>query len=130
MIKNRQKELMHRLLNDGNWEEVFKYTQSPDVVLGDNCSNNGFDRTDVKKVLAMDDGDNDGPDWVGVFYLKDKRWACVRAGCDYTGWGCQEDGSSNISSSLKKLVQFGLSSDERKRLNLVTGSDAAEEILI
>lgn len=45
-----------------------------------------FSRCDVAEVLASVNGENDGPDWVGVFRLKDERFATVTGGCDYTGW--------------------------------------------
>ena len=45
-----------------------------------------FTREDVVEVLAIDDGENDEADWVGMFALADGRYAYVEAGCDYTGW--------------------------------------------
>lgn len=40
----------------------------------------------VAEVIASADGENDGPDWVGIFRMTDGRFAKVFAGCDYTGW--------------------------------------------
>ena len=42
----------------------------------------------VAKVIAADEGERDGRSWLGVFEMKDreKGFAVVRAGCDYTGW--------------------------------------------
>jgi hypothetical protein len=51
-----------------------------------NCDDSPFSRSDVIEILAAEDGENDGPDWVGVFRLRDGRYASVSAGCDYTGW--------------------------------------------
>lgn len=41
----------------------------------------------VARVVATANGEADGDDWLGVFEMKDGRFAVVRAGCDYTGWG-------------------------------------------
>lgn len=84
-------------LDNYDWEEVFKYAEpkiceaghhhGPTNVLFSNVSTDAFTRGEVETIIAMVDGENDGPDWVGVFRLKDGRFACIRAECDYTGWG-------------------------------------------
>lgn len=79
---------MLAVLNDYDWEQVFKYCTSPTYERG--CAEvdtSGFTRDDVTKVHALVAGDNDGPDWVAVMELSDGRFAYVSAGCDYTGWG-------------------------------------------
>jgi hypothetical protein len=88
---------------DGCWLEVFKYAgtsageysdpPSPPenvktgAVIGVHVDVSPFGIHDIKELLGSVEGDNDGPDWVAVMELKDGRFACVRAGCDYTGWG-------------------------------------------
>ena len=73
-------------LNNYDWEEVFKYA-TPSPVFGAEVSGEPFQRDDVKRIIAMVDGENDGPNWVGVFELNDGRFASISAGCDYSGWG-------------------------------------------
>jgi len=81
-----------------DWQHVFAYAGEPDA--GDGSANikraadhlpdvslEPFSRWDVARVVAMEDGDNDGPDWVCVGELKDGRYFAINAGCDYTGWG-------------------------------------------
>lgn len=46
-----------------------------------------FALTDVVEVIAAKAGENDGPNWVGVFRLHDGRFIALTAWCDYTGWG-------------------------------------------
>ena len=91
------------LLDYSDWEEVFKYAQpehtchkcgneehrvyGPEPVICSIVDTSSFTREDVDMIIGMVDGENDGPDWVGVFLLKDGRYASIRAGCDYTGWG-------------------------------------------
>jgi hypothetical protein len=70
-----------------DWEEVFKYAQPTIAVPGSTVSTADFTREDVVEILGIANGDNDGPDWVGVFRLSDGRVGAVIAGCDYTGWG-------------------------------------------
>jgi hypothetical protein len=84
-------------LENYDWEEVFKYAtphmceagheHGPESVLF--CKPvpvTAFTRDDVRRIISMVDGENDGPEWVGVFELNDGRFACIRAGCDYTGF--------------------------------------------
>lgn len=77
---------------DYNWHEVFKYADGRDstptaVQFGSAVSTDPCLLKDVVEVVSYEDGDNDGPDWVGVFKMNDGRYLAVRAGCDYTGWG-------------------------------------------
>ena len=66
-----------------DWPEVMKYAVGK------------FTFQDVERVIYTVDGDNDGPDWMGVFALKNGSFGVVHAGCDYTGWGCQEGGGAD-----------------------------------
>jgi len=83
-------------LDDYDWEEAFKYgnpsvcekghTHGPAAVIGDDVSTASFSREDVVRIIAAEEGQNDGESWVGVFQLRDGRFASLRAWCDYTGW--------------------------------------------
>jgi hypothetical protein len=86
---NERKEIkMLSELDDWDWAEVFKYADPERVITApESLSISRFERDGVKRVIAMESGDNDGPEWVGVFELWDGRFASIRAGCDYTGWG-------------------------------------------
>lgn len=44
------------------------------------------DIEDIKLELT---GENDERDWHWIVSLKDKRFAYIAGGCDYTGWDCQ-----------------------------------------
>lgn len=82
------------LLADENWACVFaddgnrsdgnctKYVESADETPVDPAPT----RTDVAQVLALRDGEEDGPDWLGAFLLADGRFLYARGGCDGTGW--------------------------------------------
>lgn len=73
---------------------------------------------DVKRIIGMVDGMNDEESWVGVFELHDGRFVSISAGCDYTGWGCQEGGSSQVAASEEEIIRFGLTDEERERLGI------------
>ena len=85
------------ILDDHNWKEVFKYAQphgcgaehqhGPEAIICSTVNTDPFEREDVAFVIAMVNGENDGPSWVGAFRLNDGRYVSIRAGCDYTGWG-------------------------------------------
>jgi hypothetical protein len=103
---------MHTALDNYDWAEVFKYAGGkanewsegvgpPGACLGFTGSVEACEREDVAEIIAMQDGANDGPDWIGVFRMKDGRFLAVRAGCDYTGWGCGEGGSSQVAGTLE-----------------------------
>lgn len=76
-------------IDDYDWKHIFEeYASSPEPVQGDDAvSLDSFAREDVAEVLASDDGENEGPNWIAVVRLKDGRFAALSAGCDYTGWG-------------------------------------------
>lgn len=42
---------------------------------------------DIIEILATKAGANDGPDWHWIVMLANGKFAYIRAGCDYTGWG-------------------------------------------
>ena len=101
-----------------DWREAFKYADAPQPCAGFDGPTTIAAIDDVAEVVASDDGENDGPDWVGVFRLRDGRFLFLTAGCDFTGWGCQEGGSSWVAADLEALAQFGLTDDARSRLSL------------
>ena len=84
-------------LNTYDWKEAFKYaaphkcedghSHGPESVIVADVSTDAFTREDVEEIIALEEGENDGEAWVAVFKLKDGRFACLRAWCDYTGWG-------------------------------------------
>jgi hypothetical protein len=87
-------------LESYDWSEAFHYADSPCVsecnkkclkkhvhpVIFSKVSATGFSREDVDIILSMVLGVPDEDSWVGVFKLKDGRFASLEAGCDYTGW--------------------------------------------
>lgn len=77
-----------------------------------------FNRRDIRHIIGISDGENDGADWIAVFLLWDGRYVFVSAGCDRTGWDCQSGMRAFVSDRLHTLAQFGMSPDERIRLGL------------
>lgn len=104
----------------GNEPEYSTAYNNPAVsaAAGSNASADPFQRVDVAEVIATADGANDEAAWLGVFRLKDGRFAFLSASCDYTGWDCQSGGHAIVSHDLQHLVQFGLGYEDRARLNL------------
>lgn len=39
-------------------------------------------------LLLVQQGDNEGPDWIWLISLDDDTYWWLRGGCDYTGWDC------------------------------------------
>jgi len=95
---------MFSILDDSDWKEVFNYAQPTHIchkchnkehrvggpeatICSPDIDTSPFTREDVEVIIGMVNGENDGPNWVGVFLLKDGRYVSITAGCDYTGWG-------------------------------------------
>lgn len=78
------------LRNSYDWQRVFTYAAKCDGTIAPNGAKtpaeDGFTFDDLAEVVATVDGENDGVSWIGVFRLRDGRFAYVEAGCDYTGW--------------------------------------------
>ncbi len=103
---------MKEELNSYDWEEVFKYA-GPDLATGATCSADAFSREDVAELRHCTEGENDEASWRCAGILRDGRAFYIEAWCDYTGWGCQEGGSSVVAEDWDRLVQFGMGSDAR-----------------
>lgn len=74
------------LANSYDWNEAFVYASKPDSIITSQTNTTGYKIEDVEAIIAMVEGENDGSEWVGVFKLKDGRYASLIAGCDYSGW--------------------------------------------
>jgi hypothetical protein len=121
---------MLKELNDGeysDWKYAFAYAGEPDEYgspdLREAIPNSGvslepFTREDVVKIIGISEGENDGADWLCAGKLKDSRWFFLSAGCDYTGWDCLAGGQAIIAKTKRKLLQFGVSKEEKTRMNL------------
>lgn len=116
---------MDELQQSYDWEEVFGEGS------GGNCTNETDPcppdakidtsppkRADVTEIIAAVNGDNEGPDWIGVFRLKDGRYLVAQGGCDYTGWDCQASNSMHVGATLDDVLQYGLGVTEFERLGL------------
>ena len=106
------------VLNDYDWQEAFEYAARADLCEGAKCSNSGFTREDVVKILHIDEGENDGNYWIIVGELSDGRYFYLEAGCDYTGWDCQASGSAWVSDNYTNLLQFGVTQNSMDRFGL------------
>ncbi len=87
-----------------DWQEAFAYA--------------GFTMDDVECVIASDDGENDGQSWIAVFHLKNDSYAYLEAGCDYTGWDCQADGTCWVKTTLEEIQRWDMPKTSRVRLGM------------
>lgn len=107
--------------SDYDWGEAFACAMRDSIttVAESTASPMAFERGDVAEVIASADGENDESSWIGVFRLTDGRFAFVEAGCDFTGWGCQDGGRAVVGSTLAEVTRFGCGDEDRERLGLV-----------
>jgi hypothetical protein len=128
-------------LDNSDWHEAFAYAanetragggsgNTPQPTQGYSGSLAPFDREDVTEIIALSEGEKDGRPWLGVFRLKDGRFASLIARCDHTGWDCKASGDSWVGSDLGAIILWGLTDEARIRLNLplsrATGSLAQQ----
>lgn len=65
----------------------------------------GFDLGQVKRLVALFEGENDGPNWRWLLELNDGRYASLLGGCDYTGWDCQSAVQVTLHECLSHALQ-------------------------
>lgn len=106
-------------IDDYDWAEVFgeAYSCSKEIDSLDGTSCDDFTREDVVEIIAIQDGQNDGDEWLGVFKLKDGRFLAATGWCDYTGWDCQSGTLLTVGATLSEVVMMGLTESQRKQLN-------------
>lgn len=75
----------------------------------------GFTVEDIKQVLAVWEGENDGDDWRWIFTLNNGRFVFLQGGCDYTGWDCQSSANSVIVDTIAEV--FEQARDNSKRFH-------------
>lgn len=118
---------MIRQLDNSDWQQAFGYAGEADTyagtprvnpVPGSAASNAAFCRKDVALLLGLDRGERDGPSWVCAGRLSDRRWFCLRASCDNTGWDCHAHGHASVALALSDLLRLGMSPEERARCSL------------
>ncbi len=108
---------MFKELDTYDWEHIFEeYCSSPNPIK--EIESRRYFNRDVAKIISIEEGENDGADWLGLFEMNDGNYLALRAGCDYTGWGCREGGSSDVAATKADIIAFGLTPDERQRLGL------------
>lgn len=116
---------LEQIKDSSDWAQVFAdesdgnvYKIVHTVPPGSTVSDAPMTRDDIAEVLASVNGENDGPDWLGLFRLFDGRYLIASGGCDYTGWDCQTGNNLAVARTLEDAIQFGLDDLEQKRLGL------------
>jgi hypothetical protein len=93
---------LNNMRENYDWREAFRYAS--------------FEFDDVASIIATDEGENDGRNWLAVGTLKDGQFFILSAGCDYTGWDCQAGGQSEVADTLDNLIRWRLGEEDRERL--------------
>ena len=70
------------LMSAYDWKEAMNYAK--------------FGFSDISKLIFAKEGENDGESWKLIVELKDGTFGWLVAGCDYSGWDCQANGTSGI----------------------------------
>lgn len=119
---------IHASLDTFDWNHIFNHYAVPAPVPGDTVLTTPFaSRAAVDSIFYQREGEPDGENWELAGRLKDGRWFYIEAGCDYTGWGCQEGGHSVVASTKPKLIRLGLGKEQRIRAGVAFKSDNNQE---
>jgi hypothetical protein len=114
-------------LDNYDWHYAFAYAGEPGgdgsanispTCTNPTCPRTPFTREDVAEIFGLREGERDERNWELVGRLHDGRYFRLSAGCDYTGWGCQEWGEATVSATLEDIILFGLTAELRDELNL------------
>ena len=119
---------MLKEIDDGDWAEAFgeghDISEKPTpAICCPTISVEGVSREAVEEIVALENGENDGPDWVGLFRLKDGRFVTVEGGCDYTGWDCQASTMVQVADTKENAIRYAMSDSARDRLGLKLGPE-------
>jgi hypothetical protein len=98
-----------------NWTEAFAYAKG--AINAVTRKTRDFSIDQVTDVIASSEGENDERNWIGIF-AADGVFLFLSAGCDYTGWGCRDWGSSEWHEDLTTLKELITSTEDRERLGL------------
>lgn len=74
-----------------------------------------FQIWDIEDILACWPGEADGDNWDYIVKLKNGTFGWITGGCDYTGWGCQENGEGKHAKTAEEAIFFA---PEERRDNL------------
>lgn len=85
-----------------------------------------FEVSEIKKVLAVWTGENDGDDWRWIIQLNNTkhggRFVFLQGGCDYTGWDCQSWAKSSFANTALQAAKFAETGPEGTTVQDVTGA--------
>jgi hypothetical protein len=115
-----QAEALREIREDYDWKQAFEFAARPQWCLGDEVKlpADAVTPATVARVIAYEQGENDGDSWIIVGECVDGNHFYLHAGCDYTGWDCQAGGECVVSTSMQRLITFGLDDEARDRLGL------------
>jgi hypothetical protein len=111
---------LDELKNHSTWNNAFAACaedKPPRGVLGyAGSSLSTVSINDVREIIAVDDGENEGAHWIGAFLLNDGRFVFLSAWCDSTGFDCQGGGDTQVANSLNDLIRLAMGTKDRARL--------------
>jgi hypothetical protein len=112
------------VLDTPDWEAAFLFAAEAQPVPGSACPAGGFTRADVEDVLFLEEGETGGPAWIGLFHLRDGRYAylAARKATEAIGFYC---GDAQVAGTFHELITFGVGETSRRRFDLCLPSDPA-----
>lgn len=101
-----------------NWDWIHAFYEATNNQYGPDYDDYDNYLSFVKRVVTCDEGENDGPSWIGVFELEDGRFCIVDSWCDYTGWDCQAGGGIEYYKTEGEALS-NLTPDQAERLEVI-----------
>ena len=68
----------------------------------------GLSKSDIREILAVWEGENDGDDWRWIVRLADDQFAFIQGWCDYTGWDCQSGATAVRADTPEDAARYAL----------------------
>lgn len=111
---------VQEMMADYDWQEAMSEALGQGTVWGTGSTEKVASLfAPVEAVLFAAGGENNGEDWIALFQCKDGSILYISAGCDYTGWGCQQWGTREVYERLADaLGPLGLTKRDRQRFGL------------
>jgi hypothetical protein len=77
----------------------------------------------IKEYYWVQEGENDGDEWIALGKLENGAFFYFTASCDYTGFDCQGGMNLWVSNSFKNILDHAMAPRDREKFLVVTDDE-------